>query len=455
MTQETFGYDMELPYLLRGKDTLTLRVTDKALRGSWRHFIRLDLYPLIAPSHLRRHYGWWDIPLKHVVGENTDLEFDFDSGLLRFARPNGRITELKPEWTSGFNECGYIAFHVSLRKTRAPLVHFRAATISTRTYFTARITPDGDLPLKQLTLPVTDRCNLNCTMCPRHSAPELIEEDMPDDVFRAVLDVTPKIATVCTQCLGEPLLNKDIYRIIRTVKDRMPSQGEVGCSTNGTLLNEKNAINLLDSGIDFLIFSIDGASKETVEAIRVGAKFETLIQSVKNCVNYRKKKGSSSPRILANFVMMEENIREMPQFVVLCAELEMDAVFFSYGCEGQTGKFRTYSRELMEPLFEEANKTAVSRGLGIVLPPLTRQIPERCYNMQHARILVSGEVRPCCGMLPGFDVHRKILSFGNVKERPVIDIWNDPKYVDFRRRVVKGDFPEECTGCDYKTGLVF
>jgi MoaA/NifB/PqqE/SkfB family radical SAM enzyme len=453
--QDNYGYELELPYVLKSKDTLTLRITDKHLLGSRRHFIRLDLYPLIAPSHLRRHYGWWDIPLRHIAEENTDLEFDFDSSLVRYSGYSGKMIEIKPGWASDLKEHGYITFHVSLWRHRPFLFGLRPAMIASKVHSVALTTADGDVSLQQITLPVTDRCNLKCKMCPRHSAPELIEKDMSEDILHAVLEVSPHIAEVCTQCLGEPLMNKDIYRIVRTVKNHMPPEGEVGCSTNGTLLNESNSVNLLDSGIDFLIFSLDGAERETVESIRIGVKFDTVIQSIKNCVKYRRMKGSKSPRILANFVMMQENMSEIPRFVSLCASLGVDAVFFSYSGDPKTGKFNTFGREKLEPLFEEARAIAVRRRMAIVLPPFERNNIERCYNMQHARILVSGEVRPCCGMLPGFDIQRKVLSFGNVKERPLIDIWNDPKYVHFRRQVVKGDFPDECTGCDFKTGLVF
>jgi MoaA/NifB/PqqE/SkfB family radical SAM enzyme len=453
--QENYGYDLEFPYMLQGKDKLTLHITDKGLQGSRRHFMRMDLYPMIAPSHPKRHYGWWDIPLQEIGSGNTDIELNIDAGLVRFRGRSGKEIEIKSGFTSDLRERGYLMLHLSLWKTRASLFDSRPAMIATKAYPMVLTTADGDVSLNQVTLPVTDRCNLSCKMCPRHAAPGLIEEDMSDEIFQAVLEIAPKIIQVCTQCLGEPLLNKNIFQIIRRLKERMPEEGQVGCSTNGTLLNEGNAVALLDSGIDFLIFSLDGAERETVESIRVGAKFDTIIQSINNCVKYRKTKGSQKPRIEANFVMMEDNIRQIPRYIAMCADLGIDSVLLSYSCDSRTGKFLIFSSATIEPLLDKAREIAARKGLGLVLPRLARNKVERCYNMQHARVLISGEVRPCCPMLPGFDLQRKIISFGNVKERPLIDIWYDPEYVDFRRKVIKGEFTDACVDCDYKTGLVF
>jgi hypothetical protein len=44
--------------------------------------------------------------------------------------------------------------------------------------------------------------------------------------------------------------------------------------------------------------------------------------------------------------------------------------------------------------------------------------------------------------------------FGNVKKTPLFDIWNSDDYRVFRRRVIEGDLPDECQGCDYSRGMI-
>jgi len=446
--QDAYGYALELPYLLEGKDKLTLGVTDAQLRGSRRHFVRLDLYPLITPSRPRRHYGWWDIPLKHIVSEKTDLEFDLGSGILRIVKRGGKAIEIKRGWNSDFTEAGYISIHMSLWRTS--MLGSRATMISTRTYYGVAAGTDRSLPLRYIQVPVTTRCNLSCVMCPGQSYQDFVEMDVSDEVFRAALDAAPIAAEVQTTWYGEPLLNGRIYSMVATLKERMSSDSELGLATNATLLNERNTARLFRAGVDFLMLSLDGASRETVEAIRVGVDFDTVIQSIRNCVTYRKALSSEKPRLSCHFVILDSNLHEIPQYVSLCADLGVDFVCLGYRIDSESGMFQTFGTQQIGPVFEKAIAIAARRGIALHLPPLVRSEEQRCYFMQHALISISGDVVPCCAMA---NVPRRMVSFGNVKQQRLIDIWNDARYVTFRRKVLAGDFPDECTGCDYKTGL--
>src|SRR6266496_5055311 len=106
-------YDIEIPYLITGKAQGRLLVFDRSLYGSERHFIRLDLYPLIAPSHKRRHYGWWDIPLKHIKQKSTRFVFDFNRRVIRLDDRKIPL-EVSQGWRGPIEEEGYCKLHVSL-----------------------------------------------------------------------------------------------------------------------------------------------------------------------------------------------------------------------------------------------------------------------------------------------------------------------------------------------------
>jgi len=443
---DDYGYDLDIPYLLEGKDGLTLRITDRKLLGSRHHFIRLDLYPMVTPSPERRHYGWWDLPLRHIASEETALEFDLQDGTIRFCGQRGKEIEIKPGMTSGFKEQGYVTFNVSLWKTSL----VRSQLVSARTYLTALTGEDKILPLRHIDVPVTTRCNLKCIMCPGRSYTDATEADVSEEVFRPSLDAAPMAVQIVTSWFGEPLLNENIYSMIARLKERVGPECEVGLPTNGTLLNERNAARLLDTGVDFLVFSLDGASRETFEGIRLGVNFDTVIRSIRNCVKYRNTSGSKKPRLSCHCVIMDANLHEIPQYVNLAADLGVDGVSFAYRIDSESGMFQTYDKQVIGPLFEKARELADARGMPLALPALQRSEVRRCYFMQQATISISGDVVPCCGMA---SVPRTMVTFGNVTKQPLIDIWNSPKYVTFRRRVLAGDFPEECMGCDYNRGL--
>ena len=53
-------------------------------------------------------------------------------------------------------------------------------------------------------------------------------------------------------------------------------------TTNATLLNDTISKKIIDSGVDVVFFSVDGASKETFEKIRVGANFERVKENIRS-----------------------------------------------------------------------------------------------------------------------------------------------------------------------------
>jgi MoaA/NifB/PqqE/SkfB family radical SAM enzyme len=59
--------------------------------------------------------------------------------------------------------------------------------------------------------------------------------------------------------------------------------------TNGLLLNEENVVKLLESGIDHIKISLQGANLAEYETMRKKGVYETIIKNVKNLVDHRNK----------------------------------------------------------------------------------------------------------------------------------------------------------------------
>src|ERR1700730_14323176 len=125
-------------------------------------------------------------------------------------------------------------------------------------------------------------CNLRCEMCPVPKNMELMggraRAVMNPAVFRRVLtQLSGRRYSLCLNQLGEPLLNKHVVDYVKWAK---ADGHQVGFYTNGTLLDQSLADRQLDAGLDYIVFSIDGATKETFESIRLGAKFEPTIKNI-------------------------------------------------------------------------------------------------------------------------------------------------------------------------------
>jgi organic radical activating enzyme len=173
---------------------------------------------------------------------------------------------------------------------------------------------------KFIQLETVSGCNATCTMCSVSSWARA-KNAMSDDLFgRLVEEIRARVdwvELVTLQLGGEPLLDKKLEpRVIQLKKAGVKS---VAFTSNASLLDETRARSILASGVDVIDFSIDGASAETFEKIRLGLSFKTVRDNVLNFVKLRDRLGSPV-RIRVRMVVQPENARELDAFVVFWQE---------------------------------------------------------------------------------------------------------------------------------------
>jgi radical SAM protein with 4Fe4S-binding SPASM domain len=440
------SFDVQVPWVIGDNTELTLSILDRRLLGSRDHFVRFDLYPLFAPSHLERHLGFWDLPLHNIDSERTKLAFDRGELVVK---ERLRRVRLKPVWKGNIPFRSYCMLHVSLWDNSETPPEQKAVKSSRHL-----IAPgDGELPLEQVYLPVTQLCNINCVICRRSVRRDLEQCHISPDVLEPILEASGNLCTVHAQGLGEPLLNDDIYEILAELKRRMPLQSTVGTCSNGTVLHREKVRRLFDTGIDYLYFSVDGATEKTSEAARPGSDFGEVVRNITFCAEHRSVSGRSKPWLMMNFVITEQNYREIPAYADLAVSMGVDSVRYNHFIDFGTRECRPLSEKVLSPLFQEAAAKADKYDLKLVLPRHRRNKDHGCSFMQSAIVLISGDVTPCCLTQP-YASPLPLRAFGNIKELSLSEIWNSAEYKDFRHKVLTGDFPEECLKCDYKTGLM-
>ncbi|MBF0436078.1 MAG: radical SAM protein [Magnetococcales bacterium] len=133
-------------------------------------------------------------------------------------------------------------------------------------------------------------CNAHCRFCAVDrwdmSNPQL-PQFLFDKIVEEMRDYRHWIRMVDVQRAGEPLLDKHLSQRISQLKNI--GIRFVTVSTNASLLNEKTATRLLDSGLDEIMISIDSVDKEIYESLRVGLNYETVITNIKNFFALRDK----------------------------------------------------------------------------------------------------------------------------------------------------------------------
>jgi radical SAM protein with 4Fe4S-binding SPASM domain len=153
-------------------------------------------------------------------------------------------------------------------------------------------------------------CNSKCIMCTISDWRDYGIR-MTDLLYEKIVEelscYASWIHTVCLSRDGEPLLDTGIAQKVRMLK-RIGIKN-VTLTSNALLLTEQKAIELINSGLDDIMLSIDGITKSTYEKIRRGLNYETVIENVSNLLKLRNESGSSMS-IRIRFVKMLENEQE-------------------------------------------------------------------------------------------------------------------------------------------------
>jgi MoaA/NifB/PqqE/SkfB family radical SAM enzyme len=315
-----------------------------------------------------------------------------------------------------------------------------------------------------LQVEVTSACNLRCAMCLVRYRPPVnkITGAMPIAMFQRLVDDVPGLRQLTLQGLGEPLLAPELMSMIRYAKHR---DVRVGFNSNATLLNARRAAELVDSGLDWLHVSLDGANAGTFESIRDGASFDTVVANLAGLVAAKQAAGSGTPWIRVVFVAMRDNVGELPALVRLLGDIGVDELrvqnlSHSFSDTDPGGRYReirafTDDQALWanddvrraESAFDEAAQAARNTGLRLRLPRINGDgdalADHGCsWPWTAAYVTSSGVVQPCC-MVMGDD--RVVL--GRLTEESFPDIWYGGRYRDFRRRLAGDEPPDVCRGC--------
>ena len=215
--------------------------------------------------------------------------------------------------------------------------------------------------LNKVYIEPTVACNLDCVTCFRNDWDQKIGR-MSEETFRSILNslkMLDPIPDVYFGGIGEPLFHPKTIDWISEVKELGVG---VEMITNGTILTEKKSQQLIDSGLDTIWVSIDGASPNTYDDIRLGAELPRVLEELKRLFKLRKGGHFPKPEIGVAFVAMKRNIADLPKIIQM----------------GHTFGARYYSVSNVQPITSEELEEGAS--LHVV-----RCIILRIYRRQYYR----------------------------------------------------------------------
>ena len=298
---------------------------------------------------------------------------------------------------------------------------------------------------------VTNRCNLSCPTCQLgtdEAYKGYNKADVSFDNFKKVIDQVPSLVYVTLQGVGEPLLNKDIMKMIKYCSDKGISSY---INTNGTILTETKSRELIESGLHNLSISINSLNQEIFAQTRSGASITKVIDNVKKFIEIKKELNKKRPIVSFRAILMKETEPTMEELIFKSNELGIDVLYIQLFISVIADKSlidSSLNKEEIDNFVQKLRKWKKQVNLEIV----TESFGDSSNNLGQCKlpwfspnITAEGYVTPCCTIS-----NPSLINMGNVFETPFEKIWNSEKFVDFRAGFYKKQ-PSVCVGCqNYK-----
>ncbi len=267
----------------------------------------------------------------------------------------------------------------------------------------------GHEVLRTASISVESGCNAACDHC---SADHMMEEtsrlddQLTLEEYQRAIDGFLRAGAVSVNLTGgEPMLNPDVYDIIRMVPAH---RGVVNIQTNGMrLADEANVQKLKDAGVYIVMISLHSHRPEVHDALlNVPGCYDAVMQAIENCHNH------DIPVIL-NCTMTHQKVLDgtLWEMVRLARDKDVTVNFVQPCTTGkweENGDVRMTTEDYAE--FDKAMKLpwVVWEGKSNYKENGCRPGLERMY------MSASGDVVPCAF------IH---LNFGNVKKEAINTIW--------------------------------
>lgn len=319
------------------------------------------------------------------------------------------------------------------------------------------------LNIRKLFIELTNRCNLDCTMCYRHSW-RCPEGEMDEALFEDILLEIPRLTEleeIVLGGLGEPLFHPRFWEWLPRLHAAAPNV-PVTLPTNGVLLQPDHIGILAATGVTKIVVSVDGADLDVQRDVRgfeageVTRKLAALAEEIKR-----------TPGVSWwwETVWQKKNRHHLPDVVRLAARHHVRQLIVSHLMAispAQQGE-ALFDPELSaenKKILERARLIAMVNGLPVQFPREKLLTERKCNFIEKMSAVIrwDGAVAPCYRYLHGctesfFGRTKEVpaFMFGNLKDSGLREIWTRHEYQQFRYRVANNLYPS-CTDCELAEG---
>ena len=332
---------------------------------------------------------------------------------------------------------------------------------------------------------INSRCNMKCQMCDvgrRYEESMFYKNlvgpgvsgrgDFPIERFESLMDEVKAFRPFISITSTEPLLYEPLPRAIAAAKSRGLA---VNVTTNGLLLSRRY-LELLDAGLDRLTVSLDGPADIHDRIRGVPGAFRTIQKGLLDLIDQKKRLGIGRPAITINTVITNLNTGSLGKLLEVLPLADVDQITFALMSfchqeladrhNEQWGEKYPASRTCLEGdtdpakidvrLLHEELRGIEEQYHGKVLF-FFRNSPQFLEKYFH-RPDEFMDFRPC--LFPWFTAQVTASgdligvtrcyprSFGNILDRPFLEVWNETQMREFRKELRKHRRFPACTRCE-------
>ncbi len=316
--------------------------------------------------------------------------------------------------------------------------------------------------LRKIYIELTNRCNLNCSICYRQSWKEN-EGAIETDVFnRLVADISAftELEEIVLGGLGEAMHHPLFWQLLEKIS--LSFTGKIILTSNGLALHAHEIPALAKFGVSRLVLSVDGANTQVQQQIRGEAAGET---SRKLLALGRAVRQTPGLAWWWQLVWQKKNKDQLQDIIRLAAQYHVEKLVVTHllptspKMVGETLFDPQISAQDLKHL-ERCRNLALLYGLSLQLPRHRPATERKCAFVESCSTVIGwdGRVAPCYRYLHGCSEYyygraKEIPSyaFGNLKENTLSAIWQSKDYLTFRYRIKNSLYPS-CPDCEFVEG---
>ena len=282
------------------------------------------------------------------------------------------------------------------------------------------------------TIELTNRCAMDCKMCPRSKMHRPVGL-MKFGLFKKIVDQIPLYANqiLCIHGIGDSLLHPDLKKFIYYANSR---GFKTTTSTNPSSLTPKAIMAILESNLGHLTIALDGIDPDTYRFLRgKAANYEKAVENIHKFLQKKVKEGFSKPKVEMSIIKMAKTENSIEKF---------RRIWNIEGVDMITSKSFTAWDGSLQTIVDMNKKAALNNGgsasneFPCIRPWLT------------ISVLWDGRVVPCC-----YDYDGKFI-LGDLNTQTIEEVWNGEKARQLRRSSINGNYMQNklCSHCREREG---